>query len=256
MTEAPDPTKGNKIEQSPATAEMTGAEAAATGSNSKQQELTEKPETEPSASNSQSVAAEAISSSSPETAPGPIQQPPAISKEPAPPSPPAKNTDASPAIEAATTDDATKANPTTSKDEGPVCVITLLVTSGKKHPYKIDEKYLTKRNVPIPGTTESGHKDPFSISVYTLKELILREWREEWEPKPTSPTLIRLIHFGKLLADKDQLNQYKFSAETSNVVHMSVRPQEIVEEDEPKGTGKSGRDSRNPEDRGQCCVIL
>jgi hypothetical protein len=87
----------------------------------------------------------------------------------------------------------------------PVCSITLLLTSGARHPYKLDEKYLTKRNVAVPGVTESGKKDPFSISVYTLKELILREWREEWEAPPSSPSSIRLIHFGRLLDDKAPL---------------------------------------------------
>jgi hypothetical protein len=94
-----------------------------------------------------------------------------------------------------------------SATDGPVCMITLLLTSGARHPYKIDEKYLGKRNVSVPGVTDSGKKDPFSISVYTLKELILREWREEWEAKPSSPSSIRLIHFGKLLDDKEQLKR-------------------------------------------------
>lgn len=57
----------------------------------------------------------------------------------------------------------------------------------------------------MPDSTEAGGKDPFSISVYTLKELILREWREEWNDRPASPSSIRLIHFGKLLEDKEQL---------------------------------------------------
>jgi hypothetical protein len=96
-------------------------------------------------------------------------------------------------------------NPDTSVtiEPGSALVLTLLLpSSGARHPYKIDEKYLMKRNIPVPGTTESGKKDPFSISVYTLKELILREWRDEWEPKPSSPSSIRLIHFGRLLDDK------------------------------------------------------
>jgi hypothetical protein len=54
---------------------------------------------------------------------------------------------------------------------GPVITITLLLTSGARHPYKIDEKYLKKRNVKV------DSMDPFNISVYTLKELILRDWR-------------------------------------------------------------------------------
>lgn len=98
-----------------------------------------------------------------------------------------------------------------SNSANPVCIITLLLTSGARHPYKLDEKYLTKRNVDVPGVTENGKKDPFSISVYTLKELILREWREEWEAQPSSPSSIRLIHFGRLLDDKTPLKGMKRS---------------------------------------------
>ncbi len=89
--------------------------------------------------------------------------------------------------------------------DAPVCAITLLLPTGARHPYRLDEKYLAKRNVDVPDVTESGGRDPFSISVYKLKELILREWRDEWEAKPASPSSIRLIHFGKLLDDKEQL---------------------------------------------------
>lgn len=91
-------------------------------------------------------------------------------------------------------------------EDGPVCNIVLLLPTGARHPYKIDDRYLTKRNVEVPDITENGKKDPFSVSVYKLKELILREWRDEWDGKPASPSSIRLIHFGKLLDDKEQLN--------------------------------------------------
>ncbi|KXX78637.1 Membrane-anchored ubiquitin-fold protein 1 [Madurella mycetomatis] len=133
--------------------------------------------------------------------------------------------------------------------DSPVCTITLLLPTGARHPYRIDEKYLTKRNVEIPDVTDSGAKDPFSISVYKLKELILREWREEWEGKPASPSSIRLIHFGKLLDDKEHVD-------SPNVVHMSVRPAEMLEEEEA-GKGKtSTREGRTREGSGGCCVIL
>ncbi|KAL3427429.1 hypothetical protein PVAG01_00938 [Phlyctema vagabunda] len=92
-----------------------------------------------------------------------------------------------------------------ASDASQALLITLLLTSGARHPYKIDEKYLTKRNVSVPGVTDGGRKDPYSISVYTLKELILREWRDEWEAKPSSPSSIRLIYFGRLLDDKTPL---------------------------------------------------
>ena len=162
--------------------------------------------------------------------------------------------------------------------DNPVCNITLLLTSGSRHPYKLDAKYLTRRNVAMPEETESGQPDPFSISVYTLKELILREWRSDWEAKPASPSSIRLIHFGKLLDDKEQLKsmcthdmppcrcglltksaEYQFSTEAPNVVHMSIRPADLDEE-EPKSGSKhlpSGSgDGQHSRGGSNCCVIL
>lgn len=55
---------------------------------------------------------------------------------------------------------------------GPILLITLLLTNGARHPYKIDEKYLKKRNVNV------DDNNPVNMSTYTLKELIWREWRE------------------------------------------------------------------------------
>jgi hypothetical protein len=147
---------------------------------------------------------------------------------------------------------------TSNGSDGPVCNITLLLTTGTRHPYKLDGKYLSRRNVKIPEQTETGQPDPFSISIYTLKELILREWRSDWETKPASPSSIRLIHFGKLLDDKEPLRKYQFSTESPNVVHMSIRPQDLDEE-EPKSGGKhqssSGGDGQRTRSGG-CCVIL
>lgn len=63
--------------------------------------------------------------------------------------------------------------PKESEIEGPVLFITLLLTStGTRHPYKLDEKYLNKRNVIV------EDNNPVNISLYKLKELILRDWRD------------------------------------------------------------------------------
>ena len=59
---------------------------------------------------------------------------------------------------------------------GPILMITLLLTNGARHPFKLDSKYLHKRNVNV------VDDDPFNLSIYTLKELILREWREGRSP--------------------------------------------------------------------------
>ncbi len=107
---------------------------------------------------------------------------------------------------------------------GPSLLITLLLITGARHPYKIDEKYLKKRNVNV------DENDPVNMSVYTLKELIWREWRDgehsmttqmavsaeteplltcgcaDWEIRPSSPSAIRLIYYGKMLEDKSRLH--------------------------------------------------
>ncbi|KAJ6785012.1 hypothetical protein PWT90_06170 [Aphanocladium album] len=141
----------------------------------------------------------------------------------------------------------------------PVCNITLLLTSGSRHPYRIDARYLSRRNVAMPEETESGQPDPLSISIYTLKELILREWRNDWEAKPASPSSIRLIHFGKLLDDKEPLKKYQFSSESPNVVHMSIRPQDLDEEETKPGgksLGAGSGEGQRSRSGGSCCVIL
>ncbi|KAI9724077.1 MAG: hypothetical protein M1812_000796 [Candelaria pacifica] len=134
---------------------------------------------------------------------------------------------------------------------GPVLVITLLLTTGARHPYKIDEKYLKKRNV------SPTDMDPFNMSVYTLKELIWREWREEWETRPTAPTSIRLIHFGRLLDDKSPLTDCKFNRDSPNVVHMTVKPQEVVDDEDAKISKQGqGRDREGNERTPGCrCII-
>ncbi|KAJ6037160.1 hypothetical protein N7540_001439 [Penicillium herquei] len=138
------------------------------------------------------------------------------------------------------------------EDAGPSLHITLLLTTGSRHPFTIDGKYLRKRSVNV------ENHDPFAMSVYTLKELIWREWRSDWESRPSSPSSIRLISFGKLLDDKSPLSESKFNHDAPNVVHMTVKPQEIVDEEDAKGAkAQYGRENENNERSPGCrCVIL
>ncbi|KAI1431713.1 ubiquitin-related domain-containing protein [Xylaria sp. CBS 124048] len=135
----------------------------------------------------------------------------------------------------------------------PAVSIMLQLTNGVRHPFRIDEKYLSKRNVTVTGKTEDGSTDPASITVYTLKELILRDWRKEWEEPPREPSSIRLIHFGKLLEDRNQLSHYHFSTTTKNWVHMTIKPQDLLDEEE---AAKKVKDSSSHHGRSGCCVIL
>ena len=96
---------------------------------------------------------------------------------------------------------------------------------------------------------------------------------KEWSVKPTSPAAIRLIHFGRLLDDKQSLDgivnvkiykvekanwvvECRFNVNTSNVVHMAVKPQDLVDEDDPKTVKGTNRD-RDGDDRtaGCRCII-
>ncbi|KAF2460961.1 ubiquitin-related domain-containing protein [Lineolata rhizophorae] len=187
-------------------------------------------------------------SSAAAAAPDPIQPSGGSDSPPAPARKGSLQRAESSAIGPSTDQPAAKPDPSA----GPAVVITLLLASGARHPYKIDEKYLRRRNVKV------EPMDPFMISVYTLKELIWRDWREEWEPRPSSPSSIRLIFFGRMLDDKQPLRDCKFSAENSNVVHMAIKPQEIVDEEDAK-TSKGGfRGDRDSSDRtpGCRCIIL
>ena len=62
--------------------------------------------------------------------------------------------------------------PKESEIEGPVLYITLLLTTGARHPFRLDQKYMRKRNVEVEGN------NPVNMSLYKLKELILRDWRD------------------------------------------------------------------------------
>lgn len=222
-------------------------------------------EATPAAAGNETHAATTSPSTGPATSSSPADQseaaPPASPKgkerETAAPPPPSKEPAQDPTmdIEPAVDDIGEGAS---SAETAPICNINLLLTSGSRHPYKIDAKYLNRRNVVIPETNDKDQPDPFSISVYTLKELILREWRSDWEAKPASPSSIRLIHFGKLLDDKEQLKKYLLNTENPNVMHMSIRPQDLDEEEPKSGSknlGAGGGDSQRQRSGG-CCVVL
>lgn len=114
-----------------------------------------------------------VQQTSPEK-PQPIQQglsmPPSQEIDPAPaPAPPLKREQTAPAI--GPSSDKPTPLPKEAESAG-VLMITLLLTNGARHPYKIDDKYLKKRNVNVDGN------NPINLSIYDLKNLIWREWRE------------------------------------------------------------------------------
>ncbi|KAB8760599.1 hypothetical protein FH972_026591 [Carpinus fangiana] len=160
----------------------------------------------------------------------------------------------------------------------PTVMITLcLPTTGTRHPFKIDERHLKRRNkvvasppasptlaqavdgaanaVAAEGQAEPKEPlqpqsvDPWGISIYTVKELIWSDWRDEWELRPTSPSAIRLIHFGKVLDDKSILKDLKLNATSPNMVHMSVKPADLDDDETGGKLGKVASRTSNPRGR-------
>ncbi|KAI9715005.1 MAG: hypothetical protein M1828_001112 [Chrysothrix sp. TS-e1954] len=58
--------------------------------------------------------------------------------------------------------------------EGSVVLVTLMLTTGSRYSFRIDPKYLKRRNI----GAQDEDKDPWEISVYTMKELLWRDWRD------------------------------------------------------------------------------
>ncbi|KAF2433879.1 hypothetical protein EJ08DRAFT_582832 [Tothia fuscella] len=139
----------------------------------------------------------------------------------------------------------------TTTNEGSRVDIVLLLSNGNRHLYPIDARYLGTRNVNV------ADGDPFNLTVYEVKELILRDWRDDWEAKPSSPSYIRLIFMGSMLSDNEHLRETRLSKTAQNIIHMTIKPAETVEEDgdNPK-TGKvpSRRDTQSANSR--CCIVM
>lgn len=136
--------------------------------------------------------------------------------------------------------------------------ITLLLTSGVRHQFVMDEAYLTNHSVK---TGKETLKDPFEMSVWQLKECIWKDWKEEWDQRPASAMFIRLIHFGRMLEDRHPLKDCRLNQDSPNVVHMTVRPPEVGDDDMTQRSAKGGfgnnRENGNSGGSPSCrCVIL
>ena len=126
------------------------------------------------------------------------QTPPKPSIEPAPA--PLTREPTAPAIGPSSDQPLPLPSTTSPSDTEKSLTLTLLLTNGARHPYVINEKYLKKRNVNV------EDNNPVEMSIYTLKELIWREWRDEWEVRPSSPSSIRLIYAGGMPGDSLRLS--------------------------------------------------
>ena len=97
----------------------------------------------------------------------------------------------------------------------------------------------------------------------------------EWEAKPSSPDSIRLISMGKMLNDKARLcGRYPWSSRstlesaltkntdsgftngaTPHIIHMTIKPQEIVDEEDAKMKAAGTSHGHNESTPGCRCIV-
>ncbi|KAK8847564.1 hypothetical protein IAR55_005423 [Kwoniella newhampshirensis] len=107
------------------------------------------------------------------------------------------------------------------------------------------------------------------ITVGRMKELIWSTWPSEWTDtaQPSSPSLMRILHAGRILQDDSTLMSNNLPASiqpsTPTVVHISIRSFSLKGDDEPKKPGllhrtaSTSRSHRNDEEVSGCrCVIM
>ncbi|KAL0632390.1 hypothetical protein Q9L58_008713 [Maublancomyces gigas] len=153
--------------------------------------------------------------------------------------------------------------PSSSPPIGPSVValsVTLLLISGVRHQFTMDETYLEQHSVKAQSGKESL-RDPFEMSVWQLKECIWKDWKDEWDQRPASAMFIRLIHFGRMLEDRHLLRDCRLNQDTPNVVHMTVRPPEVGDDEMTQrsakpGFGHSGSNGNSGSSPSCRCVIL
>ncbi|KAF3100113.1 hypothetical protein TWF706_006225 [Orbilia oligospora] len=146
---------------------------------------------------------------------------------------------------------------TSEEDPSPGIVITLLILSGARSTFTLNPGYIKRHNVP--------HEDAMMMTVYNLKECIWRDWKEGkfilW-PFKTSEHAANITLFLGLLEDKSLLKDCRLQLESPNVVHLSLRPADIAEDEvttkSGKFTGFNGNNGRTGErpSPGCRCVIL
>lgn len=79
----------------------------------------------------------------------------------------------------------------------------------------------------------------------------------EWADKPQSADKIRLIYFGRMLEDSSTLKDCKLDGTTGpNVVHMSIRPPDTIEEDaDPKHASRAAEEEGSRSCCGGCTIM-
>ncbi|KAF8533571.1 hypothetical protein BDD12DRAFT_697753, partial [Trichophaea hybrida] len=136
--------------------------------------------------------------------------------------------------------------------------ITVLVQSGARHSFVLDRGYLERHSVK---SNMGLLTDPLEMSVLQLKECIWKDWREDWDQRPASALFIKLIQFGAYLQDSYPLKECRLSDDSSNVIHMVIRPAEVGEDDmtqrSTKGAFGQSRERESSNGSAGCrCVIL
>jgi len=125
-------------------------------------------------------------------------------------------------------------------------ITILLASSGNRTQLSINRSFLEKASL-VEG-------DGFLVS--QLKNAIWKDWPSDWpDALPPSPNFLRLIYAGKMLPDKSTLTECNIGPGLPNIIHLSVRPADFVE-DEFESSKKIPGIPRRSGGNGCCnCII-
>lgn len=134
---------------------------------------------------------------------------------------------ADPAIASGLTPCTTTANtPPASTSPDPGVTLTLLLISGRRVTLRIDAAFLKNHDLLC---------DPSDLLIDDLKACLVNDWdSKQWGvclgDRPSSPSSIRLIYFGKILESNQTLAQCNLlTSSLPPIIHLSVRPDTLCD---------------------------
>ncbi|KAG5360935.1 hypothetical protein CJU89_4033 [Yarrowia sp. B02] len=136
--------------------------------------------------------------------------------------------------------------------------ITILLSSGERVEWNLDDSFLTSNNLSVKSCDEA--------TVGQLKQCIAAKWAEFKTNSPSpDPSRLRLIFLGKILEDTQTLDNVGLGSNSpqhvSSVIHVSVRPESFQLDSKKTPTNSysvqaGGVSEDSSSGRCSCCIVM
>ncbi|AOW02568.1 hypothetical protein B0I72DRAFT_23169 [Yarrowia lipolytica] len=137
--------------------------------------------------------------------------------------------------------------------------ITILLSSGERVDWALDDSFLTTHNLSVKSCDEA--------TVAQLKQCIATKWPDFKTNSPSpDPGRLRLIFLGKILEDTQTLENVGLGSSSpqtvSSVIHVSVRPESFQLDTKKTPTNSysvqagGAVDDAQSDSRCACCIVM